>query len=209
MMLIVVGLFGCSSPNPDFYTLYSQPGAAARNVAIQIEVRRPGLPGYLDRPNLVRRTEAGQLDISGTERWGTTLGDMVGEVLAENLTLRLPESTVYTEAGAISSEPDLIIEVHLQRFEAMDDGTVQLVAQVALHGSGSSYEAQIRRYELSADPGSTDAEDMVAGMSELLAELAESIARSVAERARTSGGAEPLRDEESEDAPPPPTEARL
>lgn len=199
--ILLVLLTGCgSSPIPDFYTLYPEPGEPARNVSLQIEIRRPGLPGYLDRPNIVRRVESGRLDISGTERWGHDLGELVGSTVARNLTQRLPESTIYTESGAISTSPDLVVEIDLQRFEATGDGVVRLDVQVALHRAGSS-RAIVKRYELSKERESDDTEGMVAAMSDLLAELSEGMAESIASMgaASPSSGAATLED------PAPPT----
>jgi len=180
-----------SSPNPDFYTLYPEPGRAAPGVSLQIELRRPGLPGYLDRPNLVRRAEAGRLDISGTERWGTNLGEMVAATVAENLTQRLPESSVYTESGAISAQPDVTIELDLQRFERMPDGVIRLDVQVALHFAGSAEASFLQRSQLEREPEGGATEDTVAAMSGLLAELAEAVAQEIARRAPAQGVAEP------------------
>lgn len=172
-------LCGCgSSPHQNFYTLYSEPGDATQDVALAIELRRPGMPGYLERPNLVRRGEGGRLDISGTDRWGTDLDDLVAATLTQNLTQRLPRSTIYTESGAISSRPDLIVEVDLQQFEAAD-GVVHLHAQVGIHWAGGS-EARIERYELTEEPDGDGTEATVAAMSKLLAKLSEAIAGSIA-----------------------------
>lgn len=190
-LLLMLFLSGCgSSPIPDFYTLYPEPGSTSDEVALQIELRRPGLPGYLDRPNIVRRKEAGQLDISGTERWGDDLGQLVGSTVAQNLTQRLPRSTIYNESGVISSDPDMIVEIDLQRFERTDDGLVRLDVQVALHWTGGSGKAVIERYELSAKPEDSDTQSMVAAMSSLLGELSEAITRSITSMAsgRGSGG---------------------
>ncbi|MFW5876272.1 MAG: PqiC family protein [Myxococcota bacterium] len=178
--VLLLLLFGCgSSPHQNFYTLYSEPDdEATGDVALEIEIRRLGLPGYLDRPNLVRRGEGGRLDISGTDRWGTDLDDMVVATLAQNLTQRLPRSTVYTESGAISSRPNVVVEVDLQRFEAAD-GVVRLDAQVALHWAGGS-EAHIERHELTEEPDGDGTEATVAAMSKLLAKLSEAIAGSIA-----------------------------
>jgi uncharacterized protein len=173
--ILLVALCGCgSSPHQTFYTLYSEPGSATQDVALEIELRRPGMPGYLDRPNLVRRGAGGRLDISGTDRWATDLGELVAATLARNLTQRLPRSTVYTESGAITSRPDVRVEVDLQQFEAVD-GVVRLEAQVALHWAGGA-AARIERYELTEEPEGAATEATVAAMSRLLAKLSESIA---------------------------------
>lgn len=201
-VIVLLFLSACSSPNPNFYALYPEAGGAAPGVALQIELRRPGLPGYLDRPNLVRRVETGRLDISGTERWGTSLGEMVGATFADNLTQRLPESSIYTEAGTISAEPDVVIELELQRFEPMPGGEIRLDAQVALHFPGSRQASFLKRYELEREAESGGAGGAVAAMSSLLAQLAGEVAREIVRRAPARRDTGAL--DTGGEAPPPP-----
>jgi hypothetical protein len=49
-------LSACSSPDPTLYALQSLPGTAVAAPTRVIEVRRPGLAGYLDRPSIITAT---------------------------------------------------------------------------------------------------------------------------------------------------------
>ena len=60
----------CTSPEPAYYTLAPVPGTPRRGGVALIELRRPGLAGYLDRPEIVRSGSAYQLRVAGSERWG-------------------------------------------------------------------------------------------------------------------------------------------
>jgi hypothetical protein len=86
---------------------------------------------------------------------------------------------VYTESGAISSSPDALVEVEIQRFELTEKGSVELVAQVALHWSEAPAADRLERYALSRPTQNRSTEHLVAQMSRLLDELADSIARSL------------------------------
>jgi hypothetical protein len=48
-----------SSPEPQVYALFPQRGSASPSQPWQIQLRRPGLPSYLDRPQIVWRTVVG------------------------------------------------------------------------------------------------------------------------------------------------------
>jgi uncharacterized protein len=173
---------GCaSSPEPQFYTLFSSPGGSFATEPLQIQLRRPGLPGYLDRPQIVRQERPGQLELSGAERWGAPLEDMVGSILAQNLAERLPSARVFTESGGISSPPDAQIEIDIQRFELTGRGAVELVAQVAVHWPQARAAERLDSYAFSRSPRDHSTGQLVAQMSELLADLADSIARSITE----------------------------
>jgi uncharacterized protein len=171
---------GCaSSPEPQFYTLVSSRGGSFASGPLQIQLRRPGLPGYLDRPQIVRQERPGQLELSGAERWGAPLEDMVGSVLAQNLAERLPSARVFTESSGISSPPDAQLEIDIQRFELTATGAVELVAQVAVHWPQALAAERLDRYAFSRSPKDKSTGQLVAQMSELLAELADSIAKSI------------------------------
>jgi uncharacterized protein len=165
-----------SSPEPQFYTLFPHDGTTQASQPLEVQLRRPGLPGYLDRPQIVRHEQPGKLEFSGAARWGAPLEKMVGDILAQDLAQRLPSASVYSESGAISSSPDALVEVDIQRFELSEHGAVELVAQVAVHWPKTTAAAQLERYALSRSPRERGTAQLVTHMSELLAELASSIA---------------------------------
>jgi uncharacterized protein len=169
---------GCaSSPEPQFYTLFPHEGRVWQGEPVEVQLRRPGLPGYLDRPQIVRHEQPGKLAFSGSDRWGAPLDGMIGSILAQNLAQRLPSASVYAESGAISSAPDALVEVDIQRFELTEHGSVELVAQVALHWPKTEAPARLERYTLSRSPTERSTTRLVTEMSGLLADLANAIAR--------------------------------
>jgi uncharacterized lipoprotein YmbA len=167
------------SPEPTFFALSARPGHAQPSArALKIELRRTTLPGYLDRPHIVRRATAEQLDLAGEERWGAPLDEMVGATLAEDLAQRLPQSVVYTDDGAISAAPDVRVEVQIFRFERMPSGNVELLAEVAVHATSSPLSGT-QRFALRNKPASGQSADVVVALSELLGQLSQGIATMV------------------------------
>ena len=179
------------SPDPVFYALSARKGTPRTSPELTIEMRRTGLPGYLDRPHIVRRSSAERLDLSADERWGAPLDAMVGATLAEDVAERLPSCVVYTEAGSITSPADVRVETDLSRFELAEDGAVRLVAGVAVRWTNSARSAtdanapapedpvRVTRHTFSARPASKSTPDQVAALSHVLAQLADAIAASV------------------------------
>jgi len=175
----IAGVHCASSPEPQFYTLFPHEGRTWVGEPLEVQLGRPGLPGYLDRPQIVRHEQPGKLEFSGADRWGAPLDGMIGSILAQNLAQRLPSASVYAESGAISSSPDVLVEVDIQRFELTERGTVELVAQVAVHWPKAEAPARIERYTLGRSPTNRTTTRLVTEMSALLAELATSIAQSL------------------------------
>jgi uncharacterized lipoprotein YmbA len=176
--LLLAALSGCArSPDAALYTLAPLPGGAGRGGPATVELRRPGLAGYLDRPEIVRAAGPYQVGLAGSERWAEPFGDMLGRVLAEDLTQRLPGSTIFTEAGGLSADGDAVVELDVQRFDADAQGQVALLALVAVRRPGADRAgARTRSVRLAVPAGGTSTAQMVAAMSAALGQLADQVA---------------------------------
>jgi uncharacterized lipoprotein YmbA len=169
-------LAGCVSPNPVLYTLAVVPGPVRAGAPHAIQVRRIGLAGYLDRPGIVRSTADYKLYIATDDRWGEPFGGLLVRVLDQDLSQRLPGSAIFADSGAISADPDLIVEIDVQRFDADSTGVVVLSAQVAVRPGDRGDRAQTRPIRLQVTPSSTSTADYVAALSQALGQMADIIA---------------------------------
>ena len=177
LSLALAGMeIGCSSSEPAYFILAPVPGTAMRGGPTSVELRRPGLAGYLDRPEIVRANSAYSLRVVSGERWGEPLGDLVARILAENLNQRLPGSNVFTSTGSITAEANAKIELDIQRLDADPSGKVVLLAQVAVSRGRAKASVETRTMRLDAQPASTSTSDLVAAMSDVLGQLADLIA---------------------------------
>lgn len=170
-------LLGCASPEPTYFTLAALPGTAQPGSRLRtVELRRPGLAGYLDRPEIVRASNQYQLRLASAERWGEPLGDLIGRVLAENLTTRLPGTSVFTSAGSISTDADAAVELDVQRFDLDASGNVVLFAQVAIQRGRGRSPVAARSVRVQTRPGGASTPDLVAAMSAALAQASDQVA---------------------------------
>jgi uncharacterized lipoprotein YmbA len=170
LMIGLVLLSGCASPTPDLFTLAPVPGETRSGGPAVVQLRQIGLAKYLDRPQIVRSTEDHRIMLGNNERWGEPLGAMLSRVLAENLRQRLPGAVVFGEGGAITTEPNTIVEVDVQRLDTDQSGAVVLVAQAARQGGAT------RAVRLSVQPVSSDTAHEVGAMSIAVGQLADAIA---------------------------------
>ncbi len=174
-LLLGLAVSACASPEPAYYTLAAVPGVAKGGAPSSVELRRPGIAGYLDRPEIVRAGSAYRLRVATGERWGEPFGDLFGRILAENLNSRLPGSSVFTSAGAISAQADAAVELDVQRFDLDPNGTVVLLAHVAVSRTRRG-PATTRVIRLTQRPSSAATADLVAAMSAALGALADAVA---------------------------------
>ena len=163
----------CASPNPNLYTLMPLPGPARSGAPKTIELRSVALARYLERSQIVRSSENFRLDVLGNDWWGEPLYAMLSRVLVQNLSQRLPGSTVLPENGAITPGSDTMVAVNMERLDADRGGAVILVAQASV-GQGSN--TATRAFRFSVTPPSAGTPGLVSGMSTAVAQLSDGIA---------------------------------
>jgi uncharacterized lipoprotein YmbA len=172
---------GCTtSPNARFFTLAPQPAAAASagRPPATVAVKPVELAKYLDRPQIVRHSNAYELQFGDIERWGEEMRDMVTRVLIENLSLRLPRSQVVGASGSLTIRADVTVEVDITRFDADENGKVFLDARSAVQRDGRRPSLWSDR--ITVQPASPSVSDLVAAMSDALGQLSGRIAQVLA-----------------------------
>ena len=168
----------CSSPNPDLYTIAPVTGATVTGAPKAIELRQIGLARFLERSQIVRSSENYRLDVMANDWWGEPLGAMLSRVLVEELSQRLPQSTVFAETGAVSVTPDATIELNVSRLDENTAGTLVLQAQAAVvKGRG---EPVTRGFRFEIPPSDSGIGGEVAAISVAVGQLADGIAAMLA-----------------------------
>jgi uncharacterized lipoprotein YmbA len=178
---------GCSflAPQPDhsqFFVLTPAAEQADTAAALGDTVLGMGpilLPGYLSRPQLVRRSGETQLVFSDTEAWAEPLDRNVARVLSENLGKQLGTVEILQYPWFSNVEVDYQVPIEILRFEVQADGSVLLDARWAIRHPRSKlllFSRQSRIRELPAD-SSTEAQ--VKAMSSALGRLSVDVAAEV------------------------------
>jgi hypothetical protein len=198
-LLAVTLLTGCAASEPArFYTLAPQapeptmaaPGPAGEGAGA-VGLSPVAMPRYLDRPQLVTRTDANTLELSEFDKWAEPLADMIGRTLAEDLARRLPDRRVFLLPVRQAVPIDRVVDVQIVRFDADPAGTVALDAHWQVFaGAGRSLLAARKSAvrETATGPGKSAA---VAAMSRALSRLSAEVARALRPdpRAAQGGGA--------------------
>jgi uncharacterized lipoprotein YmbA len=166
-----------SSPNPSYFTLSTIPGTPSGRAPARIALRRIEVAQYLDRNSIVRARIGTQVEIAGSDLWAEPLGSMLNRVLADELTQRLPGSTVYSTTGAITAAPLATVEINIQRLDADASGLVHLLAQVAIERGDGYAPLATRTFDFTARPTGPGVGQLVAAMSEAVAQLADTVAK--------------------------------
>jgi len=185
-MAILLTLFsGCGTTRPSrFYTLNPlQTLESAKQVAlpgppISIGIAPVEIPDYLDRPQIVRRTDKSELFIDEFDRWAGSLDDDIARVLSENLSILLSQEHVLILTGGGAAPVEHRIVVKVSRFDLMPDDTALLKSQWTVFGKDGRI-ILIRESNFSEHIDGVDYGARIAAMSRAIEMLSRDIAEAM------------------------------
>jgi uncharacterized lipoprotein YmbA len=187
VVALVLALAGCAgSGTPSRYYVLSATGPdnERRSDGPSISVGPVTLAKYLDRPQIVTRPTANELDVAEFDRWGGRLEDNVAQVLAEDLARRLATARVTVFPTEPIGRTDGRVGVTIAQFERVGGGEVVLEARWRVAPLGR--EVVIDSTRIVKRVSGSGYAATVAAMSDALGDLAAKIADVMA--AQTSAG---------------------
>jgi uncharacterized lipoprotein YmbA len=190
-MIFRIGIVGAalllaacgSSPKTHYFTLDTVPPPQGEKAPLSspVTVAEVQVPPSLDRREMVRRTGANTADVSGEDRWTAPLGDMVRNVLSQDLAARLPEGKVILpDSPAPPHTSDIVLSI--ARFDADPSGKVTLDGSWSLVQERRGRPVLQRDVALETSAAAPGPDGQAAAMSRLLGQLATQIATTLAER---------------------------
>jgi uncharacterized lipoprotein YmbA len=189
-IFLVIFLFmivsGCASTDPSrFYTLHSskspdivQPSSPYE---LFVMIGPVEIPDYLDRPQIVSRTNQNEITFSEFQRWAGSLKDDITRVLSEDLTELLSEDAISVSPWEWGVTSDYRIGVHIRRFDIMPEGNVLLNARCTLIDADGT--TQLLMWEASITEPITEQtyDAKISSMSGALEKLSQDIAEKIKE----------------------------
>lgn len=135
LAILLAGCIGVSkSPTPRFYTLQAVAAEKAErkhnnpsNVIIGIGPAK--VPEYLNRPQIVTMEENNRLNFAEFDRWGEPLDFALPRVVAANLAILLPKTTIETSPWNLSVPVKYQVIITVTRLESRLDRNLFFAAQ--------------------------------------------------------------------------------
>ncbi len=150
-----------------------------------VAVARPTIPPYLERSELITRSGTGTVKIHEKELWAEPLDKGISRVVADNLRRLTRSTNVQPSGNFITQEYSTLVEIRIERFDPLPDGTLVLEctwkAQPVGGGDASprSFRTTVPVVE-SAEVGiNTGKRGRIVAMNEALARLSRTIAKSL------------------------------
>ena len=137
MLLALAFAVGCArTPLSTFYQLgASEAGGDSRARGLDassstplIGVRAVRIPAYLDRPQIVIRSDAMRVERREFERWAEPLEDMLETCLVARLSTELPDAFVLAFPWSSLQNPKFEVSVDIRQLDGQPGGKVFLQA---------------------------------------------------------------------------------
>ncbi|HHJ19948.1 MAG TPA: membrane integrity-associated transporter subunit PqiC [Gammaproteobacteria bacterium] len=179
LMLTTLLLGACGSTPPSHFYLLTpmatvvEAGDNSRHVGIGVGPLR--FPEYLSRDTIVRYETDSRVTIAETQRWAEPLEYNFSRVLAENLSRLLQSDKVLRYPWAPWRKPDYQLVMDVMRFEAGDNGKVELVVQWALL-EGKNKKPLLEKHSRFVQSATEDFDSIVNAHSQALAAFSQEVA---------------------------------
>ena len=139
---------GCAFPRgrsepATFFTLTpleTLDGAAGEPTKEVLGLGPVAIPGYLDRPQLVTRVGANEVQLAAVARWGEPIREGIVRVLRQNLMAASAARAVIVYPWTSAAPVDLAVAVDVLRFEPNGRGDAN-GSGPAFHDEGPKYRS--------------------------------------------------------------------
>ncbi len=187
LMVTVAGVFlmtlaGCSTTRPsNFYQLQSMPGTHSLGPAgvlgpIAVGLGPITLPDYLDRPQIVTRSQQNRVQLAEFDRWVGPLASDFSRVLAEDLTFLLGTDRVVQYPWPASLDVTYQVLIDCFRFDGILGDRAELEVQWSVLGNKGRKVLLLKRSSVSEPAVDATYAALVAAQGRTLGKLSREIA---------------------------------
>lgn len=184
--VFVLTFLGCGTSQPShFYLLRASSPASASERAetkpsnLFIGSGPVTLPKYLDRPQIVTKISAHEVELAEFHKWAEPLSENVSHVLAENLSVILSTDRIEQYPWRRTTPMDYQIVVDILQFDGTRGGEAALSARWSLLGGDEQTVFTTRKTHVTHHLTSQDYEALVEAMSQNLEVLSREIAETI------------------------------
>lgn len=186
IVLLALALIGCGTSPPSRYFHLEPMELAAGSKAVDAKRLAVGplhFPEYLDRPQIVTRTDSAQMSIDEYSRWAEPLDKAAPRIIAANLSGLTESVSAFGHGQNSFVQFDYRLVGHVLQFDTDSRGRVQLVVQWWLHdadGNSAMPRTTSRYREQAEDSGRVGS--VVEAMNAVLLMFSKEIAGALEER---------------------------
>ncbi|MEO8326306.1 MAG: PqiC family protein [Nitrospirota bacterium] len=184
--VVLLNVLGCGTSQPShFYLLRAMSPATASGLSevkptsSSLGLGPVNLPKYLDRPQIVTKSGAHEVELAEFHKWAEPLSENVPHVLAENLSVLLSTDRIEQYPWKRTTTLDYQIVVDVLQFDGIRGGEAALAARWSLVGDDEKTVFITKTTHVTHNPTSQDYEALVEAMSHNLEVLSREIAEAI------------------------------
>ncbi|MDH5427705.1 MAG: PqiC family protein [Nitrospirota bacterium] len=183
LVIMLLSFSGCANTQPThFYLLRAMETndsfamEVAKNSALSLGVGPISLPKYLDRPHIVTRISAHEINLAEFHKWGAPLKDNLSNVLLENLSRLLSTNQIVKYPWNRSHLPDYQLSLEVTQFDGAKNQEATLRVRWRLAADDGKRVLEEKTSQFSEVIRGSGYEDLVEAMSRMLATFSQEIA---------------------------------
>lgn len=191
LLFLLSGMLMLSScgttPQSKFYTLEAMqastavPASKNRQNEMHVGIGPIQLAEYLNRTQIVTRSDDAEVSLAETHRWAEPIHDNFARILAENLSNLMHTDKVSLYPSRNWKDIDYQVLVSIWQFDASKQGEAILVANWSLRGKGGSELLAMKKSAFSTElEPEASYPDMVRALSKTVELLSREIAAVIA-----------------------------
>lgn len=184
--VILLNVLGCGTSQPShFYLLRALSPASVSDLTETkpssqfIGLGPVTLPKYLDRPQIVTKSGAHEVELAEFHKWAEPLSENVSHVLAENLSVLLSTDRIEQYPWRRTTPVDYQIVVDVLQFDGTRGGEATLAARWSLLGGDEQTVFTTRKTHVTHISTSQNYAALVEAMCQNLEDLSREIAEAI------------------------------
>jgi hypothetical protein len=184
--LCMLNFQGCGSTKPShFYLLRALASTSVADLSetkpssLTLGLGPISLPKYLDRPHIVTKASAHEIELAEFHKWAEPLSENMSHVLSENLSTLLSTDRIVQYPWKNSTAVDYQIAVDVLQFDGTRGGEAVLIARWNLFGDNGKTLVTTKKTRVTQHPTSQEYEALVEAMSQNLMEFCREIAEAI------------------------------
>ena len=133
------------------------------------------IPGYIDRPQIVTKTESAELQLAEFNRWAEPMDAMFTRTLAENIKAITSSHLIHSYPWLTNLKFDYQVNAKVIKFENNSNGDASLVVHWQLINKNDHTKIKVIHSAFAASANDTSYSARVAALNDVLAQFAQEI----------------------------------
>lgn len=137
------------------------------------------IPEYVDRPQIVTRVSANELNLDEFHKWAEPLKKNIPQVLADNVSVLMKTDHVASYPWKRTTQIDYQVTVDITRMDTAPDGEAHLIARWQIFGEDTRTVLDTQTSHFTASLQGTGYAAVVSAINQTISDLSRSIGKSI------------------------------